>query len=885
MKEDFSRIKFNGNFRIYQQRILDNAQKYLDDGKINIVAAPGSGKTILGLELIRRLQNPTIILTPTTTIQYQWGSRFGSAFVDASDDSDKYFSYSLKDIKLINSITYQALYSAMKKTKCDSEEETVDYSEIDLFNLMKEKGIKTICLDEAHHLQNEWQKALETFIFGLDKDVKIISLTATPPYDAARNEWERYQAVCGEIDEEIFVPELIKEGTLCPHQDYIYFNYPTASELDEFASYKQNAAEAIEEIKTSGIISRAYNNTIKNSRDYDKLFSNVSSYVGLLTLCGQCGIEVDRKLVKLLTESNKLPKYKLEYANSAINFMLEDATTISEEDKVSLKDILKRHSLVEKGTVSLSLNEGLKRKLASSTGKLDSISHIVDAETKNLGSGLRMLILTDFIRKEALGDIGTNNPLTNISIVSIFETIRRNLSQSSSQFKISVVSGSLIILPDEVIASEGITKGIEKIGDTNYSICSVSNSNKENVALVTRLFEEGKFQILIGTKSLLGEGWDSPCINSLILASFVGSFMLSNQIRGRAIRTNKNDPNKISNIWHLITLEPDYLFADTKTEQIDLYLNHDNNEIDSDDYNTVSRRFECFVGPSYDSGEIENGIDRISILKPPFNKSGIEKINNKMLQLASDRQKVKTQWQGEINSNTKLRDVSIVPKEKVIAPFTFANSILTFTISMVSFLLFQAVVRSFVEYDGFSSPYAFLQMVVAVILVGLGFKMFVKALANLSPVHTLKVIGKALLKTLKKLEIVSFSTRIKVVSDKQSDLLVLLLENASIKEQNIFNEAIAELMSPIANPRYILIMKRLGVRKYSSSYACPSIIGTNKEYVETFKEELKKHFSNFDIVYTRNEDGRGLILKCRRCAFITKNNRFIKRKKTITRYE
>lgn len=66
---NFNNIKFKCTFRSYQQRILDSADLYLSDGKINIVAAPGSGKTILGLELIRRLGNPCIILSPTTTIR------------------------------------------------------------------------------------------------------------------------------------------------------------------------------------------------------------------------------------------------------------------------------------------------------------------------------------------------------------------------------------------------------------------------------------------------------------------------------------------------------------------------------------------------------------------------------------------------------------------------------------------------------------------------------------------------------------------------------------------------------------------------------------------------------------------------------------------------
>lgn len=181
---NFNNIKFKCTFRSYQQRILDSADLYLSDGKINIVAAPGSGKTILGLELIRRLGNPCIILSPTTTIREQWGERFNESFLPDGYNIDEYVNYDLNKIVLINSITYQALYSAMNKISYSNEDEEVDYSNIDLFKLIKDNGIKTICLDEAHHLQNEWQKALEKFIKALDKDITIISLTATPPYDA-----------------------------------------------------------------------------------------------------------------------------------------------------------------------------------------------------------------------------------------------------------------------------------------------------------------------------------------------------------------------------------------------------------------------------------------------------------------------------------------------------------------------------------------------------------------------------------------------------------------------------------------------------------------------------------------------------------------------------
>ena len=66
-------------------------QLLLKDKKINIVAAPGSGKTILGLELIVRLNSPCIILSPTITIRDQWADRFEEAFLNKEDNINDYY--------------------------------------------------------------------------------------------------------------------------------------------------------------------------------------------------------------------------------------------------------------------------------------------------------------------------------------------------------------------------------------------------------------------------------------------------------------------------------------------------------------------------------------------------------------------------------------------------------------------------------------------------------------------------------------------------------------------------------------------------------------------------------------------------------------------------
>lgn len=64
LPQDFNAVAFRGTFRDYQQKVLANANRHLEDKKIHIVAAPGSGKTVLGLELIRDLNLPTLVLSP-----------------------------------------------------------------------------------------------------------------------------------------------------------------------------------------------------------------------------------------------------------------------------------------------------------------------------------------------------------------------------------------------------------------------------------------------------------------------------------------------------------------------------------------------------------------------------------------------------------------------------------------------------------------------------------------------------------------------------------------------------------------------------------------------------------------------------------------------------
>ncbi|MBQ4141565.1 MAG: DEAD/DEAH box helicase family protein [Clostridia bacterium] len=869
----FEKIHFRGDFRDYQRRVLDNADKYLKDGKINIVAAPGSGKTVLGLELIRRLGSPCIILSPTSAIRQQWGERFNGLFLDNPEDFSSLFSNDLHSIKLLNSVTYQALYTAIDKVSA-ADDGDVDCSDVDIFAAMRDFGIKTVCLDEAHHLKNEWQRALEKFIAALDNDVKIISLTATPPYDSEGSEWNRYMNICGEIDEEIFVPELVGQNTLCPHQDYVYFNYPTESEIASFRTHKERAVIAVEEIGKldflSGLCSR-----LNDGKDYEKLFSDAAKYIALVTLIKHYGFEVDKKLVRELTAKRGLPLFKMKYAETAIQFLL-DGELIDDDRKAEIVSILRNNSVFEKKKVTLDLNERLKRTLISSVGKLDSIKRIAEHEVSVMGERLRMLVLTDYIKKENLAKVASTGEFNSINIVSIFETLRR----SNADVNIGVLSGTLVILPKSIDLSD-VKHKKEDIEGTDYCTVEFSGAIHRGVDYVGRLFEEGKIQILIGTKSLLGEGWDSPCINSLILASFVGSFVLSNQMRGRAIRIDKNDPNKSSNIWHLVTIEPEYLFKDKAAERIAAYVNEDHKELHSYDYDVLKRRFDSFMGPNYTSGVIESGIERITAIRPPYDKKGIERINGEMLKLSAARGEVKNAWRGEISDGSFAVSVETdIPREKRIPIFTFWNFALNPIIVAAEISLLRPLMTLMLNNNIPMTLGTLAVMAGLLVVLYHGIK---KMIFHFNPANSIKTLGVAVYKTLCECELISPSAKVETTAYKQIYVVALHLRNASIHDQNIFNTAMAEMLSPIENPRYILIAKTIFKNyNYELSFACPSIIGKKKEYVETLAEKLKATTGNFEPVYTHREDGRRLILKCRKHSYITFNEKAMGKKYRVS---
>ena len=881
-------LQFKGKWRQYQQRVLDSAQKHLADHKVHIVAAPGSGKTTLGIELIRRLGDPCLILSPSITIRQQWLARIVDSFLQPGTDSEQLLSNDLHRARDITAITYQALYSAMKGQREQEDqseqeqEDSADYSDLDIFQVIRDVGVKTICLDEAHHLRSEWWKALEAFI-GQLSGVTVIALTATPPYDSTPAQWKRYIDLCGPIDEEIFTPELVQEGSLCPHEDYVYFNWPTSEEQDQLVQHQravdQLRAQLLQGDMLTGIV--ATHKGLQQPEEYcDTLLENPAYFSSLLIFCQHQKIPFSPYLKRLIGAKGRLPQLTNSWLQVLLQGLLFDDTqsySITEQQRQQLVKQLRESGCIYRQRVVLTKTDALQKLLLKSQGKLNSIGRIVQAEHQSLGDQLRLLVLCDYIKGEALASVGTQRQLMGeIGAVPIFEHLRRLQIQG---VRLACLSGTVVLLPldtadtmQRMLSQHMCQCTLSPIQNTGYGRLQVRGKGTHVVAAVTQLLTDGAVNVLVGTKSLLGEGWDAPCVNTLVLATYVGSFMLSNQMRGRTIRTDKQQPNKTGNIWHLACVFPQ---KDDSEKGIDW----------SGDYQDLARRFQTFLGVSWVDNTIESGIDRLGI--PTFStQMQMEQVNQMMLRRAMDRPGLQNRWRAAlqvIHDEMEIEQVQQVPKEDVNTGYVFFHAL---GMELLSFVLAMLVLGGRMTLARGGGLQA---LVLAGCLLGLAFlvgRYGVKLFRFSTPQRRMQQIANALLAALVQVGEIEQPDSCKAqVQSVDGVIIGTWLKGGTTRDKTTYATCMQEIWGVIDNPRYLL--QRIGpFGKSDEYYAVPDLFGRQKERALVFERQMRRALGNFRLVYTRCPEGRATLLRARTKSFVNKNQAALQGKKVAKgRYE
>ena len=527
---------------------------------------------------------------------------------------------------------------------------------------------------------------------------------------------------------------------------------------------------------------------------------------------------------------------------------------------------LSRIGAIDRRKVLLRNTRQIARALAMSISKIESISTILELERSVLGADLRMVVLTDYIRKGDLPRAPDDvKPVRRIGVVPIFEHLRR---RAYTGVRLGVLSGTLVVVPAEsreLLRSAAESAGIRPEDlraeplkhDPAYLSVDVRGQERQRIVrLVTGVFSQGGITCLVGTKSLLGEGWDAPCINSLVLASFVGSYMLSNQMRGRAIRVQPGNPLKTADIWHLVCIEPD-------------------SQAPGEDLEQLERRFRAFAGISASQDLIESGIGRLNMGRPPYSRADLDAVDDAMLARAADRPALRERWLRALGSPEEARSLEEgvrAPEEIVPSGFVLRRTIKALVCEALATGAFAALIAL----GAAPNVPVLMRSLVILLAAALGIGMLAAlprlvragwAFLRYGPIACdLRQIGCVVLDALQEARLIkTHSRQLRVnVTPREQGMIFCSLSGATPYERSLFLNALQEVLAPVDNPRYLLERTSLlGWLRRHDYHAVPSELGRTKETAAAFCRLWRRYVGPADVIYTRNPEGREGLLRAR----------------------
>jgi hypothetical protein len=148
------------------------------------------------------------------------------------------------------------------------------------------------------------------------------------------------------------------------------------------------------------------------------------------------------------------------------------------------------------------------------------------------------------------------------------------------------------------------------------------------VELATRQLIEGTTSVLVGTRALLGEGWNCPPLNVLVDLTVATTGVSVQQMRGRSLRLDPADPAKVASNWDVVCVAPDLVRG-------------------SADYERFVRKHLHLFAPAED-GEVEAGPSHVHPEFGPFGPPPVERfdaLNRELIARSADRDAARERWQ------------------------------------------------------------------------------------------------------------------------------------------------------------------------------------------------------------------------------------------------
>ena len=658
-----------GQLRPYQHDALAAVDARWAQGQRRtwIVLPPGSGKTLVGLEAARRIGRRTVVLVPNTAIQAQWVAHWQAFDGSSTAGTDRGL------VDDVNVLTYQSL--AVFDPDAETDEEGRSATPVRdrlhangraLVEALHDARPLTLLLDECHHLLQVWGRLLDEILGDLP-NAHVIGLTGTPAESLTATEKELVDRLFGEPIIGASIPALVRDGYLAPFAELAYIARPTALEQSYLAEQSTRFTEMCTDLLAPGFAdtdflpwldARFVRRTAAPGGHVEWAHLAVrepelTDAVLRMHHAGLCSLPDGARPL----EQHRHPPRAEDWIALIGDYARHCLDTDSERDNLAherLRSALPAvgHHLtrngVRRGTSSVD------RVLARSDAKSHATAEIVAAEHAVLGDRLRALVLCDHERAGSRTPAALRGVLSEDAGSAVLQLSTLVNDPRTTELHPVLVTGRTVSCGPETgkklldfLDRPDLTA--RKEGDL-YSI-EGPWSSRTWVGEVTRFLEAGHSHVLIGTRALLGEGWDARGINTVVDLTTATTPTAVVQSRGRALRLDPSWPEKTAHTWTVVCVAPE-------------------NPRGEVDWQRFVRKHQGYLGVGVD-GSVMSGVAHVDpSLSPYAPPEDPDALNARMLTRAHDRESTRKRWrigqpyEDSLLSTLRVREKTAPPADR-----------------------------------------------------------------------------------------------------------------------------------------------------------------------------------------------------------------------------
>ena len=643
----------------------------------------------------------------------------------------------------------------------------------------------------------------------------------------------------GEIIHEVSTPALVRDGVLAPFREMVWFVEPTQAEQRYLAESGVRWQELITDLLDPGLgfLDHVQRQWVEHQgvswARIDRDHRDVARAV--------IRMHADRGLVPLpegarVTEETRQPMVVEDWVALIDDYARHGADDDTRESiAAALPAVgyrLTRQG-VRKGRSSAD------RVLARSTAKAVGAVTVLRGEAAQRGQDLRACIVTDVERAPA-------TPSARLAVVDDDESGSAwQVLRLAAADPVTAELRPVLMTARSCVGAERVMRELaDRVGGLQlqpveaglFELIGPGWQARRWVPAVTALFLAGGTQLLIGTRGLLGEGWDASALNVLIDLTAATTPTAVVQVRGRAVRRDPLRPDKVAHIYSAVCVADGHPLGDR-------------------DYLRFVRKHEGYWAAD-EQGRITPGVGHVAEELSPYGPPTAEarrRLNAEMERLVGRSGEVPDLWGVGMPYEDRIeRVVRVAPARTAgaavdldIPAVAAAPSRLAPLAAGAAGLVALAVVL------GLSSAVvpAILAggAVAAVTVAGMIWRRRSR-LAAMSAADTLAAIGAAVAEAMGRR-----AADVRVAPTPQGWSAALPGPDA-----DRFATALEQVLSPPGYPRY-LISRRLPRLRAEQWHAIPDEFGRNRKLADGFANAWHRHVSPGRLVYTGNPDGAGVL--------------------------